>query len=292
MADKVGNKQKYQQEILDKYKSKTLKIDIKSVNIELDSRFIDIQPNKTSKICDYWIKITSFPRGSFYLPLKLTNHMRDLISRVYQLKTNALRVSSTGSIGLYFNKEIKIKSTCTSLGVDMGRNKFIACSDGTKELTHTNSVSVKEILAIIKRRKSDSKNTKKSRTYQINQINYCLKNTIDWSSINHLIIEDLSDIKPGNRWGKTNHHWRVGYAQEKIKQLCEENDVRFTRVNAAYTSQQCSGCGVRYKNNRSGEKFLCLSCGSEMDADINAAINIRNRGANSPSTCKKTDCNI
>ena len=92
LANKASNKQKYQTELLAKYNNRSLKIDIKSVNIELDSRFISIQPNKTSKLCDYWNKITSFPKGSFYLPLNLTSHMQDLISRGYSLKTDSLRV--------------------------------------------------------------------------------------------------------------------------------------------------------------------------------------------------------
>ena len=65
---------------------------------------------------------------------------------------------------------------------------------------------------------------------------------IQWDIIDRLIIEDLSDIKSGNKWGKKNQHWCVGYAQEKIKHLSEENDVRLTRVNAAHTSQMCSVC--------------------------------------------------
>jgi len=286
LAQDAGNKQKYQQEILNKYTSRSLKIDIKSVNIELDSRFVDIQPNKTSKLCDYWIKITSFPSGRFYIPLKLTNHMKDLVKRGYELKTNALRVHSNGTIGLYFNKEAKLRAVGISLGVDMGRNKIISTSDGSIETTHKTSVPVKQILALIKRRKSNSNSSKKSRTYLKNQINYSLKHDINWVDLKQLVIEDLSDIKTGNKWGKTNQHWRVGYAQDRLKQLSEENDVRLTRVNAAYTSQICSVCGFKDKNNRSGEKFLCLSCDHEMDADINAAINIHNRGIYSSSTRK------
>ena len=289
LANKASNKQKYQTELLAKYNNRSLKIDIKSVNIELDSRFISIQPNKTSKLCDYWIKITSFPKGSFYLPLNLTSHMQDLISRGYSLKTDSLRVNSNGTVGLYFVKEVKLKTGKTIVGIDMGRNKLIVGSDGSTETTHATGLKTKEILELIKRRKSTSKSSKKTRTYLKNQINYCLKHNIQWDIIDRLIIEDLSDIKSGNKWGKKNQHWCVGYAQEKIKHLSEENDVRLTLVNAAYTSQMCSVCGFKHKNNRKGEQFLCLSCGHEMDADLNAAINIRNRGTYSFSTCKSSN---
>ena len=286
LANKSHNKQRYQTELLAKYNQRELSIDIRSVNIELDSRFIDIQPNKTSKLCDYWIKITSFPSKSWYLPLKLTNHMRDLISRGFSLKTNALRVHSTELIGLYFVKESAIKTQGSTLGVDLGRNKIVTCSNGVTETTHQTGVVVKDILALINRRVSKSKSSSKSRTCLKNQINYSLRHDIKWSNIKQLVIEDLHDIKQGNRWGKKHQHWRVGYSQEKIKQLCEENDVQLIRVNAAYTSQQCSVCGFKDRNNRSGEQFSCLSCGHQMDADHNAAINIHNRGIHSFSIRK------
>ena len=46
-------------------------------------------------------------------------------------------------------------------------------------------------------------------------------------------------------------------------------------VPAHYTSQRCSACGhVEKGNRRTQSDFLCLSCGHEANADLNAAINI------------------
>ncbi len=46
-------------------------------------------------------------------------------------------------------------------------------------------------------------------------------------------------------------------------------------VPAAYTSQRCSKCGHVDKGNRASQaEFRCLSCGFELNADVNAAINI------------------
>ena len=48
-------------------------------------------------------------------------------------------------------------------------------------------------------------------------------------------------------------------------------------VNPAYTSQECSSCGVIVKKALSTRSHVC-KCGCEMDRDHNAAINILNRG--------------
>lgn len=51
------------------------------------------------------------------------------------------------------------------------------------------------------------------------------------------------------------------------------------RINPAYTSQRCCGCGHIEKDNRNDKNdtkhFECLRCGHTEDADVNAAKNIR-----------------
>ncbi|NIK58334.1 transposase [Kribbella shirazensis] len=50
---------------------------------------------------------------------------------------------------------------------------------------------------------------------------------------------------------------------------------RVEKVNPAYTSQTCSGCGHRTPENRESQAvFRCAACGHRDNADVNAAINI------------------
>ncbi len=51
------------------------------------------------------------------------------------------------------------------------------------------------------------------------------------------------------------------------------------KVDPRHTSVTCSSCGSRDKGNRENQaKFLCLSCGHQDHADINAAVNILRAG--------------
>lgn len=61
-----------------------------------------------------------------------------------------------------------------------------------------------------------------------------------------------------------------------------ERGGKLIEVPAAYTSQTCSACGVVDAASRiSQSRFVCTSCGHEVNADENAAINILGR-ADSP----------
>lgn len=62
------------------------------------------------------------------------------------------------------------------------------------------------------------------------------------------------------------------------------NNRYFEKVNHKYTSQTCSCCGHKSKENRESQsKFACKSCGFVCNADENAAKNILSRGRTVPS---------
>jgi len=53
---------------------------------------------------------------------------------------------------------------------------------------------------------------------------------------------------------------------------------RVVAVNPAYTSQECSGCGMLVRKSLSVRTHVCTSCGLVLDRDENAAINIQRAG--------------
>ncbi|MGF1689069.1 RNA-guided endonuclease TnpB family protein [Photobacterium japonica] len=48
-------------------------------------------------------------------------------------------------------------------------------------------------------------------------------------------------------------------------------------VNPAYTSKMCHECGHVSPDNRNGQRFVCVACGHTNHADLNAALNIRDK---------------
>jgi putative transposase len=49
-------------------------------------------------------------------------------------------------------------------------------------------------------------------------------------------------------------------------------------VPPAYSSQECAQCGYIHQDNRNESRFVCLRCGNQDHADINAAQVIKSRG--------------
>ena len=60
-----------------------------------------------------------------------------------------------------------------------------------------------------------------------------------------------------------------------VTRLEQKAPGRVEKVNAAYTSQRCSVCGIVDASSRQSQaRFACTSCGYTGNADVNAARNI------------------
>ena len=60
-----------------------------------------------------------------------------------------------------------------------------------------------------------------------------------------------------------------------VRRLEDKAPCRVEKINPAYTSQTCSGCGHRDPESRESQsRFRCRACGLQVHADVNAARNI------------------
>jgi IS605 OrfB family transposase len=179
------------------------------------------------------------------------------------------------------------------LGIDRGIKNIAVCSDNT----FFGASKVKNVRCKYKRlrAKLQSKGTKsakrllkrmsgKERRFQTD-VNHCISKEIVSKPNTIFVLEDLSGIRPskkeGSSKGKTMNFWLSSWSFFQLEQFieykAEDQGKVVLKVDPAYTSQECSNCGKINKNNRRGLRYKC-SCGLELNADLNAARNIANRG--------------
>lgn len=105
-------------------------------------------------------------------------------------------------------------------------------------------------------------------------IQYCLKH-----QIGNIVIGELKNIKNSINLGRKNNQNFVNIPytlfKKKLKGKCELYGIKYSEVDEAYTSQQCSHCGTIDKRNRKYRGlYICKNCGNVLNADVNGALNI------------------
>jgi len=271
---------------------------INNISINLTNEFFDI---KEGNHFDNYVKII-LPffndKGTralkVHVPLKNHKHSNSLKRNGYSLRNNIQlkKVKGQYYINMVWYKEDQQKRTeGSSLGLDLGVNKLITCSNG-----HIIGDDMPQLYDKILNKQRNSKNYKQLLTYRDNITNYYV-NQLDLTSVKSIIIEDLKNVKYKTSFkeqikkGKVkfnkkkqqeindrNARWVYPSIIRKIERMCAERGIKLVKVSPAYTSQTCSNCGNIDDKSRKGENYKCVSCGYEIDADVNASINIRNRG--------------
>ena len=82
---------------------------------------------------------------------------------------------------------------------------------------------------------------------------------------NHHLAKHIQD----HAWGKL-----IQFTQSKAAKAGKVVEL----VDAKYTSQKCSQCGIIVLKTLAERTHLCPNCGLMMDRDINASLNIRTHG--------------
>jgi IS605 OrfB family transposase len=87
-------------------------------------------------------------------------------------------------------------------------------------------------------------------------------------------MEDLKGIRENGVWSGV-HSWHFHQIQQFITCKAKCAGIRVEKVDAYNTSKRCSACGS--VGAREGDHFVCLECGRERHADLNASENIAQR---------------
>ena len=183
----------------------------------------------------------------------------------------------------------KLASESQAVGLDMGIAHFSTLSTGEHIANPKHHAKYERKLRIenraLARKKKYSANWYKQKLRlsklhaKIGRVRKDFLHQESWKIIksNGLIaVEDLRVknmvrsrlAKPISDAGWATFRTQLGYKADRYGRT-------FVKVDPKYTSQTCSGCGHKDKENRQTQsRFMCLSCGEEYHADVNAAKNI------------------
>ena len=205
-------------------------------------------------------------------------------------------------IELLYNVEVQAFPVYTdpskAIGIDLGITNLVTTSDGllvkggvvksinqwyNKQLAYYKSLakkcnqqeSTKRILFLHRKRANKITSFFHQTSRMI--INHCLQN-----NITTLVIGYNPGWKQHCNLGKRINQSFVHIPFHKLLHMLEYKaklvGITVINVSEAYTSQQCSHCGIIRKSNRKFRGlYICHSCGLRLNADHNAAINISHR---------------
>ena len=239
----------------------------------LDNRFVKIEEFK-GEAFDLALRFAS-GMTKLTIPINQTAHMNRLWGHGWQPgATIRLGMNRRGVwIELIFEKRRpELRAEGKVIGIDRGFRKAFVTSDG------------QEIGAELRdqiRRKGERSKTS---YYHIRtELFRCLKG-LKLEGVKTIVLEDLRYIKRGKRGTFSRQvkrllsFWSLTRARDWLRCRCEELGVRIIFVSPYKTSQRCHRCGKIDSGNRKGERFRCVSCGHEDDADHNAALNLEYLG--------------
>lgn len=198
-----------------------------------------------------------------------------------------------------------ITKTGDCIGIDIGLTSFITLSNGIKESMpkYHKELENKRIywerrcarrLILAKQRLGDdfrdAKNYQKAREMvaklrqkEANQRKDFLQKLSTYlvRAYDVIVIEDIksSNLMKNHKLAESimRFSWRM--FREMLAYKCEQYGKQLIVVDPAYTTQECSSCGCNNgKQPLSVRQWQCNNCDIFHDRDINAAINILNKG--------------
>jgi putative transposase len=128
-------------------------------------------------------------------------------------------------------------------------------------------------------KKKQNEKKRKNRIELERQINTAL-NEINRKRQPSILVTEKLDIRgkaKSKRMSRQVSLWPRGTLKERTEFKASAAGCRRKQVNPAYTSQTCPLCWFVDGKNRNGDRFKCLNCGHEQDADQVAAINLKAR---------------
>jgi putative transposase len=105
-----------------------------------------------------------------------------------------------------------------------------------------------------------------------------------------IVLENLKNIRETSKMGRGKdaskkrdikrrlHSWSFAQLYAFVEYKAEAHGIRVVKTDPRHTSQECSRCHFQHRSNRRSQSlFKCRECGYTLNADLNAAYNIRDK---------------
>ena len=181
----------------------------------------------------------------------------------------------------------------TAVGVDVGLKSLITTSTGESIQYPRYYIQLEEKLAAaqrsLSRKKKGSANRQKAKA-KVAKISKRIQNLRDefLNQVSRKLVDsaDLIVFENLNISGMLKNHHLAKHIQDhawgKLIQFTQSKAAKAGKVveliDARYTSQKCSQCGIMVPKTLAERTHACPNCGLEMDRDFNASLNIRTLG--------------
>jgi len=250
-----------------------------------------------------WYKSFTYPQGGFKLDCSKLTLSKIGSIRIFKhrevegkIKTCTIKKDLVGhwyAILVSEMEDVPQVEPKVAIGVDVGLKNMVALSDGTAIQYPRYYVQAEKKLAVaqreLSRKKKGSINRQVAKT-RVAKLHQKIQNHRDefLHQVSRKLVDsaDLIVFENLNISGMLKNHHLAKHIQDhawgKLIQFTQSKAAKAGKVvelvDARYTSQKCSQCGIIVPKTLAERVHRCPNCGLEMDRDINASLNIRTLG--------------
>ncbi len=239
--------------------------------------------------------------GRLNFPVQIYEHCEKYLNGTFTYTNAQLIVRKRGKEEVFLNIQCEIEGYYIAtnpnndiLEIDRGILNIVTCSSDNSFVNSRRLRKVKAKYQYLKAKlqslgtRSAKRKLKKlagrEGRFTLNT-NHVISKKIVQNNPHGIIVVEALQIgknkkkKIGRKFNKLFGGWSYGQLLKLVKYKAEDAAGKIVlEINPIYTSQRCSKCGHKDRKNRKGLQFKCLKCGFELNADLNAARNIAQKG--------------
>ncbi|PSQ23235.1 hypothetical protein BRD04_03350 [Halobacteriales archaeon QS_9_67_17] len=268
----------------------------------LTLRHDDCQVHENDRGWGLKTSFISYNRVWFHL--QPGNYQREFLSRV----TDEDDPASAGSCELHFQADgtlyahltvtwpvevYKPEDVTTTVGVDLNDDPLVCMAvvtgdtvetvemeSGSEYRHHRERVKKRRAEAMRQNNLKAVKETRlQYRRYTDHITNVASQRVVETAAAHAPAVINLEELTDYRETAEDPiHDWPFAEIQEKIAYKAREEGIPVQKIDPRNTSVTCRMCGETNPTFRDEREFNCGSCGYEVHADVNAAINIAHGG--------------